>query len=167
MWQFTRGYLFTGTRGEEMRPWNVEFCVFKRLCRWVKSSHRALFVNSPSPTHLIYGRRVQFFQKRLFSVSHDGSMYGIYMLTLGVYGGILMVNVTIYTIHGSYGYGGMGYEIAFLFGGPQPSTESTVSTVQAFFVLAGFQSHLFLAKSGWAPTKAKHGKLNSQKVHRE
>ena len=29
-----------------------------------------------------------------------GSMYGIY----GIIGGILMVNVTIYTIHGSYGY---------------------------------------------------------------
>ena len=27
----------------------------------------------------------------------------VYMLTLGVYGGILMVNVTIYSIHGSYG----------------------------------------------------------------
>ena len=29
-----------------------------------------------------------------------GSMYGIYANI----GGILMVNVTIYTIHGSYGY---------------------------------------------------------------
>ena len=33
-----------------------------------------------------------------------GSMYGIYMLTLGVSYGILMVNVTIDSIHGSYGY---------------------------------------------------------------
>ena len=39
-------------------------------------------------------------------------MYGIYMLTFGVWmvyiyaniWGILMVNVTIYSIHGSYGY---------------------------------------------------------------
>ena len=28
----------------------------------------------------------------------------VYMLTLGDIGGILMVNVTIYSIHGSYGY---------------------------------------------------------------
>jgi hypothetical protein len=33
-----------------------------------------------------------------------GSMYGIYANI----GGILMVNVTIYSIHGSYGYGYMG-----------------------------------------------------------
>ena len=33
------------------------------------------------------------------SISHDGSMYGIYVNI----GGILMVNVAIY-LHGSYGY---------------------------------------------------------------
>ena len=36
-----------------------------------------------------------------------GSMYGIYANI----GGILMVNVTIYSIHGSYGYGYSGYGI--------------------------------------------------------
>ena len=35
-----------------------------------------------------------------FSIYPIGSMYGIYSNI----GGILMVNVTIYTIHGSYGY---------------------------------------------------------------
>ena len=33
-----------------------------------------------------------------------GSMYGIYILTLGVYWWKLMENVTIHSIHGSYGY---------------------------------------------------------------
>ena len=32
-----------------------------------------------------------------------GSMYGIYIYIYSNIGGILMVNVTIYTIHGSYG----------------------------------------------------------------
>ena len=33
-----------------------------------------------------------------------GSMYDIYIYMYDNIGGILMVNVTIYSIHGSYGY---------------------------------------------------------------
>ena len=39
---------------------------------------------------------------RLVSPNPIGSMYGIYYANIG---GIWMVNVTIYSIHGSYGYG--------------------------------------------------------------
>ena len=37
------------------------------------------------------------------SITHDGSMVLVYMLTFGYIWGILMVNVTIYSIHGSDG----------------------------------------------------------------
>ena len=47
---------------------------------------------------------------------------------------------------------GMGYEIAFLFGGPQ---QSTVSTVQAFFVLAGFQCTSLPGKKWLSPHQSK------------
>ena len=41
----------------------------------------------------------------IYKYAPRGSMYGIqYMLTFGVFWGILMANVTIYSIHGSYGY---------------------------------------------------------------
>ena len=46
-----------------------------------------------------------------------GSMYGIYANIWG----ILMVNVTIYSIHGSYGLGCLGYPIlSRILQGPVP-----------------------------------------------
>ena len=42
-----------------------------------------------------------FLKQKLVDLYPIGSMYGIYANI----GGILMVNVTIYSIHGSYGYG--------------------------------------------------------------
>ena len=44
---------------------------------------------------------VFFLKQKLVDLYPIGSMYGIYANI----GGILMVNVTIYSIHGSYGYG--------------------------------------------------------------
>ena len=38
---------------------------------------------------------------KISALTHDGSMYAIYG---NIIGGILMVNVIIYTIHGSYGF---------------------------------------------------------------
>ena len=39
-------------------------------------------------------------ERKILQIDPIGSMYGIYANI----GGILMVNVTIYSIHGSYGY---------------------------------------------------------------
>ena len=54
-----------------------------------------------------------------------GSMYGIYANIWG----ILMVNVTIYSIHGSYGYG-IGLESPKLAEDPSDEKFSTTGTGQ-------------------------------------
>ena len=63
-----------------------------------KTGTRNLYASkvAPSKLHLLVCKPHELYSY----IIPIGSMYGIYILT---FGGILMVNVTIYSIHGSYG----------------------------------------------------------------
>ena len=63
---------------------------------WISSCN----ISSTEDVAQIDGKNPAFFPGKISPVYPIGSMYGIYANI----GDILMVNVTIYTIHGSYGY---------------------------------------------------------------
>ena len=64
-----------------------------------KLSYHIIFHERYQQLYLLLGGfKHEFYFPQLYLI---GSMYGIYANIWGV----LMVNVTIYTIHGSYGYG--------------------------------------------------------------
>ena len=60
------------------------------------SRARKISVESGGPTRILFSNMAFIFHNPLGPCM-------VYMLTFGVYYGILMVNVTIYSIHGSYG----------------------------------------------------------------
>ena len=65
----------------------------------VKNSPRSVASGQHGKSKVSNTKIQQLGNKYLSGLSPIGSMYGIYANI----GGILMVNVTIYTIHGSYG----------------------------------------------------------------